>query len=603
MSLLYQGAPGTSDTLLFTAERRYTHLTITCTNVTGSDAAITLNVAYQGAAAANTNAILKAAVVPANKAGLLELGVNLNKGDTMRGLNGTSGAITVLIDGLNIEQSSHSRGSSMSFFPPETNVTVNTVGATSPLTTKGDVWGYDSADNRIPIGADTNVLTADSAQPLGLKWAPAATTSPLTTKGDIFTRSTVDARLPVGTNAQIVQADSAQTTGNRWATISRDATLATGGALTVVGIQTRDVDTTLPNANGMLYVWDNDASKWVAKSVSSDATLAKTGALTLATVNGNVGSFGDSTDTVTVTVNAKGLITAISQQAMPNFGLGFYGDGSDSTQTFDGTTAILGMTPSSNIYTLVRDLYLQTSSLTGSAVLKTNGFRVFCTGTLTVGASATIQANGANAGTAPAGGGSQSPGSIGAGSNAGGAGHVGSGSGTGGGSPSPSSMGGAGGAGGFNGGGGTGGGTAGGSVAPPTAVAGVPRHAVSAISGRNTSSQVYLGGAGGAGGNGDTNTTGGGGGCGGDVISIIAKAIVNNGTISAKGGTGGNATGTGGLGAGGGGGGGGGLALLIYGSFTGNAASVAAGNGGSPYTTGATGATGSVGTIITIPNG
>lgn len=41
--------------------------------------------------------------------------------------------------------------------------------------------------------------------------------SPLTTKGDVFTFSTADARLAVGTNGQILTADSAQTTGVKWA--------------------------------------------------------------------------------------------------------------------------------------------------------------------------------------------------------------------------------------------------------------------------------------------------------------------------------------------------------------------------------------------------
>lgn len=44
-------------------------------------------------------------------------------------------------------------------------------GATSPLTTKGDVWGYSTLDARIPIGTNNQVLTADSTQSLGLKWA------------------------------------------------------------------------------------------------------------------------------------------------------------------------------------------------------------------------------------------------------------------------------------------------------------------------------------------------------------------------------------------------------------------------------------------------
>lgn len=47
-------------------------------------------------------------------------------------------------------------------------------------------------------------------------------------------------------------------------------------------------------------------------ALSGDATLANTGALTLATVNSNVGSFGSSTSIPSFTVNAKGLITAAS---------------------------------------------------------------------------------------------------------------------------------------------------------------------------------------------------------------------------------------------------------------------------------------------------
>lgn len=47
--------------------------------------------------------------------------------------------------------------------------------------------------------------------------------------------------------------------------------------------------------------------------MSGDATATGGGAFTLATVNGNVGSFGSTTNCTTITVNAKGLITAASQ--------------------------------------------------------------------------------------------------------------------------------------------------------------------------------------------------------------------------------------------------------------------------------------------------
>jgi hypothetical protein len=46
----------------------------------------------------------------------------------------------------------------------------------SPLTTKGDLFVFGTGDNRLPLGTNNQVLTADNTQPLGLKWANASTT-------------------------------------------------------------------------------------------------------------------------------------------------------------------------------------------------------------------------------------------------------------------------------------------------------------------------------------------------------------------------------------------------------------------------------------------
>lgn len=41
----------------------------------------------------------------------------------------------------------------------------------SPLTTKGDLYGHSTVDARIPVGSDGTSLLADSTQVLGVKWA------------------------------------------------------------------------------------------------------------------------------------------------------------------------------------------------------------------------------------------------------------------------------------------------------------------------------------------------------------------------------------------------------------------------------------------------
>lgn len=50
-------------------------------------------------------------------------------------------------------------------------------GAVSPLTTKGDLYTFSTSDARLGVGTNTHVLTADSAEATGLKWAAPAPAS------------------------------------------------------------------------------------------------------------------------------------------------------------------------------------------------------------------------------------------------------------------------------------------------------------------------------------------------------------------------------------------------------------------------------------------
>jgi len=61
---------------------------------------------------------------------------------------------------------------------------INTAGGTGVgLTTKGDLLTHDGLDTaRLPVGSDGDVLTADSAQTLGVKWAAGGGSGGLTMK-------------------------------------------------------------------------------------------------------------------------------------------------------------------------------------------------------------------------------------------------------------------------------------------------------------------------------------------------------------------------------------------------------------------------------------
>jgi len=95
---------------------------------------------------------------------------------------------------------------------------------TSPLTTKGDLHVFSNADTRQGIGSNGQVLTADSAQTTGMKWATPSGgfADPTTTKGDLIIHGTTTTRLGVGTDGQVLTADSTQTLGAKWANASLD---------------------------------------------------------------------------------------------------------------------------------------------------------------------------------------------------------------------------------------------------------------------------------------------------------------------------------------------------------------------------------------------
>lgn len=57
---------------------------------------------------------------------------------------------------------------------PATKAQLDAASLGAPLTTKGDLVTYSTEDVRLPVGTDGQVLTADSTEALGVKWAASA---------------------------------------------------------------------------------------------------------------------------------------------------------------------------------------------------------------------------------------------------------------------------------------------------------------------------------------------------------------------------------------------------------------------------------------------
>ena len=62
-----------------------------------------------------------------------------------------------------------------------------------------------------------------------------------------------------------------------------------------------------------------------------------------------------------------------------------YGSAADGSQTLDGSATVLGMAPSSSVYTATRDLYFYNLILSASVRLNPGGYRIFVQNVLTLG--------------------------------------------------------------------------------------------------------------------------------------------------------------------------------------------------------------------------
>lgn len=281
---------------------------ITVTNNDGADTS-TISITNTGVTAGSYGSTTQIPTFTVNAQGQLTAAGTVNVATTLN-ITGDTGT-----DGVNLltETLAFSGGTGVT-----TAVTANTVTfSIGQAVGTGDNVTFNNVTVNGTLGSDD--ITAANISVAG----DATITGNLTVQG---TTTTVNSTAVAISDINIELAKDATT-----------AAQANGAGLTVVGAGATFTYTSSNdrwNLNKDLVVtqvWGNaaTATQWATArdlSLTGDATatLASvngtanvSGALTLATVNSNVGSFGTSTSVPAITVNAKGLVTAVTTNAIP----------------------------------------------------------------------------------------------------------------------------------------------------------------------------------------------------------------------------------------------------------------------------------------------
>lgn len=185
------------------------------------------------------------------------------------------------------------------------NVTTITIpGGSSPLTTKGDLYTYDTGDARLAVGTNGQVLSANSATATGLEWIAAGG------GGSDYLAENYSGTLPVvsGTLAGAF-GEGSQATGTFSLALGRLA-LALDTSATAVGNQA-DADDSNATAIGANSDINNSSPSGTALGVSATVTNSASG-LALgasATVSGaaNAVQIGTGTNSTATTLQYRAI--------------------------------------------------------------------------------------------------------------------------------------------------------------------------------------------------------------------------------------------------------------------------------------------------------
>jgi hypothetical protein len=220
---------------------------------------------------------------------------------------------------------------------------------------------------------DTNIITSYS----GSAWVTKSASSPLTTKGDLYGYSTTDARIAVGTNGQVLTADSTAATGVKWASSSgvepQINLYASGNYLRTPTLQANANLTTTVNTTYYLPIYLS-ALALDRIVLTTSSTFVGTSVVRLGLYNHNASTGKPSTvylDAGTVSCTAATndyLITISNTPTAGIYWLAFNSQTAASTNSYIGTSAGYNALSSQTGQTTAstRVSYWTESSITGA---------------------------------------------------------------------------------------------------------------------------------------------------------------------------------------------------------------------------------------------
>lgn len=189
---------------------------------------------------------------------------------------------------------------------------VVTLASITPQTTAGDLIGFTTLPVRVAVGTEGQIIVARLANANKLAWESLATALGLTTKGDILVRTAAGlVRLPVGADGEVLTADSGEVPGVAWAPPVSSDTMPTVRVVTVTPDTFTSADTViftnLAVAGAVALFLPNSANykKFVIKDIKGVTGDAGTNNITITPFGGQT---IEGAATLVLNINAASTI-------------------------------------------------------------------------------------------------------------------------------------------------------------------------------------------------------------------------------------------------------------------------------------------------------